>query len=83
VIFKSSFILSMVAVSDDMLCIKAQKYGNALNINGFSHSNGWPYGFKKRHVMFLHTLRGEGAKSTWREWNQEEARLTLVQPTEY
>ena len=50
-----------IAVSDDMLRLKARAFGSALNIEGFSYSNGWLYGFKQRHGISLHAIHGEAA----------------------
>lgn len=49
-----------VAITDEMLKIKAQKFGESFNITGFSYSNGWLYGFKNRHDISLHSIHGEG-----------------------
>ena len=53
-----------VAITDEMLKIKAQKFGESLNINGFSYSNGWLHGFKKRHEISLRSIHGEGDSVT-------------------
>ena len=49
-----------VAITDEMLKIKAQKFGESLNNKGFSYSNGWLHGFKKRHEVTLRSIHGEG-----------------------
>ena len=50
-----------VILTDAILRVKAQQFGNDMGITNFTYSNGWLHRFKARHNISQHVLSGEGA----------------------
>ena len=50
-----------VPVTDDILKLKAKKFGDDLGVNDFKYSNGWLNRFKTRHGISCHVISGESA----------------------
>ena len=50
-----------LAISDEMLRVKAKKFGEVMGITGLTYSSGWLQGFKKRHGIKIRVIHGEAA----------------------
>ena len=50
-----------LAISDDMLRVKAKEFGESLGIVGLTYSSGWLQGFKKHHGIKVQVVHGESA----------------------
>ena len=50
-----------LAISDDMLWMKANEFGESLGVAGLSYSTGWLQGFKKCHGIKMPVIHGESA----------------------
>ena len=50
-----------LAISDEMLRVKAKEFGEVMGITGLTYSSGWLQGFKKRHGIKIRVIHGEAA----------------------
>lgn len=50
-----------IAISDEMLRVKAKEFGETMGISELTYSSGWLQGFKKRHGIRVKVIHGEAA----------------------